>query len=123
MNPGPRRSRSGLVLLIVAGISTLCGWVLALPAVIFAAMSMGDQSSPARSMRLVRWGWIAYAIAMTLFLIAAALLMTFATLAASGNPDRRPPGESARRPEHPPAGATAGLATGLPWTGGARARA
>ena len=77
--------RSGLVLLIVAGVSTLCGWVLALPAVVLAAMSMGDRSSSARSERLVRWGWIAYAIAMSLFVVAAVILMGIATLGASGN--------------------------------------
>ena len=84
VTPTPRRSRSGLVLLIVAGVSTLGGWVLALPAVILAAMSLGDQRSPARSIRLVRWGWIAYASAMILFLVAAALLIGIAILAASG---------------------------------------
>src|SRR4051812_6193822 len=84
VSPGPRRSNPGLVLLIVAAVTTLCGWVLALPAVILAALSMGNQSSPSRSQRLVRWGWIAYAIAITVLLVAAAFLFAIATYAAGG---------------------------------------
>src|SRR3954454_2400793 len=85
VSPGLRRSNSGLVLLIIAAVTTLCGWVLALPAVILAALSMSNESSPSRSQRLVRCGWIAYGIAITVLLVGAAFLFAIATYAASGN--------------------------------------
>ena len=83
----PRRtSNSGLVLVIVAGLSTLVGFVLAAPAVVLGILSMVHQTeSPARAARFARWGWVAYAIVMTLMLIAGALLIGVAMYAASGS--------------------------------------
>jgi len=86
-SPLPHRTgNSGLVLLIVAGLSTLVGFLLAAPAVILAILAMVNQDQdPSRAARLARWGWTAYGVAMTLMLTAAALLFWIAGLAAGAN--------------------------------------
>ena len=85
--PLPNRpSNSGLVLLIVAGLSTAIGLLIAAPAVILAILAMANQQdAPSRAARLARWGWIVYAIAMALMVAAAAILIGFAVYAASGS--------------------------------------
>ena len=85
-SPPPRRtSNSGLALVIVAGLSTVVGFVLAAPAAVLGILSMVyEHESPSRAARFARWGWIAYAIVMTLMAIAAALLIGVAIYAASG---------------------------------------
>lgn len=85
--PLPHRTGGpGLVLLIVAGLSTLVGLLLAAPAVILAILAMVNQDqAPSRAARLARWGWVVYAVAMTLMLTAAVFLFWIAGYAASGN--------------------------------------
>jgi hypothetical protein len=75
-----------VILLIVAGISSVVGCVLAIPAAILGILAVVNQAeSPAHSAKLTRWGWIAYATGATLWVLAALALMGIAGFAASGN--------------------------------------
>lgn len=81
-----QRKSSAVTLLIVAGISSLVGIFLAIPAAILGILAVVHQGdSPSRSAKFTRWGWIAYATGMTLTVLAGALLIGVATYAASGN--------------------------------------
>ena len=78
--------KSGLVLLIVAGLSTIVGFVLTAPALILGILSVVNRDKdPSHAARLARWGWVVYAITMTLMLAAAGFLFWIAGYAASGN--------------------------------------
>lgn len=84
--PGNQRTSPAVVLLIVAGVSTLVGLFFAIPAVILAILGVVNQrESPARSAKLTRWGWIAYVIGAGLMLLAGVALVVVASYAASGN--------------------------------------
>ena len=86
LSPSTQRRGSAVPLLIVAGISSLVGIFLAIPAAILGIIAVAHRGdSPSRSAKFTRWGWIAYAIGMTLTGVAAAILIGFATYAASGN--------------------------------------
>jgi hypothetical protein len=84
--PPRRAGKSGLVLLIVSGIATIVGFILAVPALVLAILSVVNRDKdPSHAARLARWGWVVYAIVMTVMLAAAGLLFWIAGYAASGN--------------------------------------
>lgn len=84
--PGTQRSSPAVVLLIVAGVSTLVGLFFAVPAGILAILGVVNQrESPARSAKFTRWGWIVYVVGGALMLLAGVALMVVAGYAASGN--------------------------------------
>lgn len=85
-SPSGQRRDSAVVLLVVAVLSTVLGCVVALPAVILGILAVVNRAeSPARSAKFTRWGWIAYAAAAALWVLAAVALMVIAGVAASGN--------------------------------------
>jgi len=84
-NPASPRNRSAVTLLVVAGISSVVGCFLAIPAVVLGILAVVLQGEPLRSAKFTRWGWIAYAIGATLTVLACAVLIAFAVIAASGN--------------------------------------
>ena len=58
------------MLLIVSGLSTLAFCITAIPALVLAIVSLVKQDdSPADSAKYARWGWIAYAIGVALYII------------------------------------------------------
>jgi hypothetical protein len=68
----PRKTNtSAIVLLIVSGLSTLFAFcITAIPALVLAIVSLVKQDdSPADSAKYARWGWIAYAIGVALYII------------------------------------------------------
>jgi hypothetical protein len=82
----PRQTNtSAIVLLIVSGLSTLFGCLLAIPAVILAIMGLVKQDdSPTESARFTRWGWIAYAIAVGLVIVGGIIAIAiFASTSSS----------------------------------------
>lgn len=83
----PRGQRSpALVLLIVAGISTLVGLVTSVPALVLAVLALLSQhKAPSRAAVLTRWGWIAYAAGALLLVLFGVVLVVVAGYAASGN--------------------------------------
>lgn len=84
--PATQGNNSALVLLVVAGVSTLVGCFLAIPAAVLGILGVVHQrESPSRSARFTRWGWIAYTTGVALMAAAAAALMLIAGYAASGN--------------------------------------
>lgn len=84
--PAAQGNNSALALLVVAGVSTLVGCFLAIPAAVLGILGVVHQrESPSRSARFTRWGWIAYTIGVALMAAAAAALMLIAGYAASGN--------------------------------------
>ena len=75
-----------MTLLIVAGISSVVGCFLAIPAAVLGILAVVNQAeSPSRSAKFTRWGWIAYATGAMLWVLAAVALMGIAGYAASGN--------------------------------------
>ena len=83
--PAAPRNRSAATLLVVAGISSVVGCFLTIPAVILGILALAHQGEPQRSAKFTRWGWIAYAIGATVTALAAAALIVIAGYAASGN--------------------------------------
>lgn len=84
--PDIQRKNSAMPLLVVACVSSGVGILLAIPAAVLGIFAVAHQAkSPSRSARFTRWGWVAYAIGMTLTVLAGAILVGFAILAASGN--------------------------------------
>ena len=80
------QSRAPLTLVVVAGISTLIGLFLSIPAVILGVLAMASQAkAPARAASLTRWGWIAYAAGAVLMVSAGVALVVVAGYAASGS--------------------------------------
>src|SRR4051812_21012876 len=68
-----QRKNSAVTLLIVAGISSVVGIFLAIPAAILGILAVVHQDdAPSRSARFTRWGWVAYAIGATLTVLAGA---------------------------------------------------
>lgn len=68
----PRKTNtSAIVLLIVSGLSTLFAFcITAIPALVLAIISLVKQDdAPADSAKYARWGWIAYAIGVALYII------------------------------------------------------
>jgi hypothetical protein len=75
-----------VILLVVAGASSIVGCFLAIPAAILGILAVVNQAeSPSRSAKLTRWGWIAYATGAALWVLAAVALMVIAGVAATGN--------------------------------------
>ena len=84
--PTSQGNNAALVLLIVAGVSTLVGCFPAVPAAVLGILGVIHQrESPSRAAKFTRWGWITYAIGVALMAAAAAALMLVAVYAASGN--------------------------------------
>ena len=82
---GPDNS-SAVVQLAVAGVFTLLGCVMALPAAVLGIVAVVQhKNSPARSATLTRWGWIAFGVGVGLTALAAIGLMVVAGIAATGN--------------------------------------
>jgi hypothetical protein len=80
------RISSAVALLVVASVSTLVGWFLAVPAVILGVLAVASQGTPSsRSATLARWGWIAYVAAVAVTLLYGVALIAVAFYAASGN--------------------------------------
>lgn len=85
-SPTTQRKSSAVTLLVVAGVSSVVGIFLAIPAVILGILAVVHQGeSPTRSAKFTRWGWMAYATGMTLTVLAGAALIAVAVYAASGN--------------------------------------
>jgi hypothetical protein len=72
---------SAVVLLIVSGLSVFASCLPAIAAVVFAIMALVKQDdSPSESAKFARWGWIAYAAGVVLYVIGAiALIALFST--------------------------------------------
>jgi hypothetical protein len=82
--PARKTNGSAIALLIVSGVSTLFGCILAIPAVILAILALVKQDdSPSDSARLSRWGWIAYGIAVALVVVGG--IITIAVLASTSS--------------------------------------
>ena len=83
----PRGQRSpALVLLIVAGISTLVGLVTSVPALVLAVLALLSlKKAPSRAAALARWVWIAYAASALLLVLYGVVLVVVAGYAASAN--------------------------------------
>lgn len=85
-SPATQRKSSAVTLLIVAGLSSVFGCFLAIPAAILGILAVVNQGeSPSRSAKFTRRGWIAYATGATLWALAAVALMVIAGVAATGN--------------------------------------
>jgi hypothetical protein len=77
---------AAVVQLVVAGVLTLLGCFLTLPAAILGIVAVVQHKhSPARSAKLTRWGWIAFGVGVGLTVLAAIGLMVVAGIAATGN--------------------------------------
>jgi hypothetical protein len=82
----PADNSKAVVQLAVAGVFSVLGCFLAIPAAILGILAVtSHRESPARSARFTRWGWIAFAAGVGLTVLAGVGLVVIASLAASGN--------------------------------------
>lgn len=74
---------SAIVLVIVAGLSTLLSCLPAIPAVVFGIIALVKQDDePPESRKFARWGWIAYAIGVAVYIVAVVGLIVLGILAS-----------------------------------------
>lgn len=83
--PARQTHGSGLALTIVSGVSLALGACLtAIPALILGIMALAKQgTSPADADKYARWGWIAYAIGVVLYILAVIGIIAFIAATAS----------------------------------------
>ncbi|HET6693764.1 MAG TPA: hypothetical protein VFG97_05635, partial [Pedococcus sp.] len=76
--PPPRTNGSALVLTIISGLTTVACCLFTAPALILGIVALTRQSTdPAGSARMARYGWIAFAVAIGLTLVAGGILLAF----------------------------------------------
>ena len=76
--PPPRTNGSAVVLTIISGLTTVACCLFTAPALILGIVALTRQSTdPAGSARMARYGWIAFAVAIGLTLVAGGILLAF----------------------------------------------
>ena len=69
---------SAVVLTIISGLTTVACCLFTAPALILGIVALTRQSTdPAGSARMARYGWIAFAVAIGLTLVAGGILLAF----------------------------------------------
>jgi hypothetical protein len=84
----PRTNRNALVLTVISAITTVSCCLLTAPALILGIVALTRQSTdPESSARMTRYGWIAFAVAAALGVVAAGffLLLGLGTFEGSTN--------------------------------------